>query len=164
MKKAYYSQDRKGKMNEMWTREGQKHLQSANELIKQNLPEIVKRFDPCAFTQAALAAGVSVETVQQCLKIINAARSGAAVETSAAIVAGGANLALLGEAMMITGGAVLGVIAVIGLAYLVCKFWDWLNSPKKNPNPVKAHYENQINSKPVQNYKPFQTPIRPGNI
>lgn len=166
LRKGYYSQDGKGKIDENALREGHKHMSTAESLINQNLEPLVKQINPSVLMQNMIAAGVTYEVAAHAtnaIKAFQAAGGNAAINAAARVAASAAGRAGSSVAIAKAGMLICGAVAAIALAFLVWKFYEWLTTPKADIAPIARQYEERY-VKPTKGRKPFEMPMRPGNL
>lgn len=166
MERGYYSQNKRGKIDENAIREGQRYLNLAHELISENLTPFVEKTNPASLMEKALAAGLSYPAAANACQAINMYRSGAAVQTTVTAVVGTvggtgtgmSTMALVGAGMAVVGAAILAV----AIAMLCNEIYNHLKRSQKLAAPIVNHYDNLLTGKRKQHI-PFQPNFMPRN-
>lgn len=181
LEQAYFSQNKKGGMNEEYLRKGQEILNTiqsmkqAEVIIEQNVEAIVSSINPSVLIQTLMAGGLTYEAAAHAASLIEASRLAweahmrmATVEAAAAEGAA-ASAARFARAMRIAriGAGIAVVVAIIAL-YLIWKS----NQKEKSPGrkQITNHYQNQINrNNQIKNSygpgdKPFEFRQIPRNL
>jgi hypothetical protein len=165
MKKAYYSQDGKGKVDESAFHQGNENLKFIERIVGENLDGFVDQINPSSLMEKMLAAGVSYEAAAIAISQINITRAGMkvkkTVETGMEIAEGAGEGELLGEIAIAVGI----VVAAVAFAFFVHELYNWLNSSDSPPPPsVVKHYEDRFRGKAGSGYQPFQGRMIPHSL
>lgn len=162
LRRAYFSQDGKGKMDGNATREGQRHLSNAERLIGENLPALVDKINPSVVLQSMVASGVTYEVAANVTTAIQIYKAQQAIAAANALAGAEAVSVIAGSSMLATAGMIAGgVVAAVAVTFFFYKFFEWLDSPKEDPAPIVRQYKERY-VKPSAGYKPFHMPHRPG--